>query len=80
MNEDPLPYSFFIGEEYKEVMSSLNDTLKEISSKNVNAEVVLPVIYKPEASFKVRPITWASANLEGHSEAVLCVTFSPDGK
>lgn len=57
MNEDPLPYSFFIGEEYKEVMSSLNDTLKEISSKNVNAEVVLPVIYKPEASFKVRPIT-----------------------
>lgn len=77
-NDEPLPYSFFIGDEYKEVISTLNDAVKDLPK--FNTEIVLPLVYKPEASFKVRPITRASATLEGHAEAILSVTFSPDGK
>jgi len=36
--------------------------------------------YKPEAMFRIRPITRASSTLEGHTEAILSVAFSPDGK
>ena len=41
--------------------------------------MVIPVQYRPEAMFAIRPITRASSTLEGHSEAVLSVAFSPDG-
>jgi ribosome assembly protein 4 len=30
--------------------------------------------------FRIRPITRASSTLEGHTEAILSVAFSPDGK
>jgi len=36
--------------------------------------------YKPEAMFRIRPVTRASSTLEGHTEAILSVAFSPDGK
>jgi len=51
-----------------------------MSSKAFNSETVLSLVYKPEATFKVRPITRASATLEGHAESILSVNFSPDGK
>jgi ribosome assembly protein 4 len=38
------------------------------------------LVYKPEAMFRIRPVTRASSTLEGHTEAVLSVAFSPDGK
>ena len=41
--------------------------------------MVLPLTYRPEALFRIRPVTRASSTLEGHSEAVLCTSFSPDG-
>ena len=41
---------------------------------------MIPLTYRPEALFRIRPITRASSTLEGHSEAVLSVAFSPDGK
>lgn len=43
-------------------------------------ETVLRVTYKPQAVFKVRPLTRCSTTLDGHSEAVLIVAFSPDSK
>ena len=51
-----------------------------MTTKTFNSETVLNLVYKPEASFKVRPITRASATLEGHAESILAVQFSPDGK
>jgi ribosome assembly protein 4 len=45
-----------------------------------NAEMVLPVTFKPEAMFRIKPVTRASSTLEGHSEAVLNVSFSPNGR
>ena len=61
-----------------EVRESIQNALDRTS--DLNAEMVLPVTYRPEAMFAIRPVTRASATLEGHSEAVLSVAFSPDGQ
>ena len=81
-NEEKLPYSLFIGDEtnQSEVRSSILDSVKELPNAKYNTETVIPVIYKPEAMFRVRPITRASTTLEGHTEAILSTNFSPDGK
>jgi ribosome assembly protein 4 len=43
-------------------------------------EIVVSIMYKPQAVFRVRPVTRCSATLDGHSEAVLIVSFSPDSR
>lgn len=43
-------------------------------------ETVLEVMYKPQAIFRVRPVTRCAGTLDGHSEAVLTVSFSPDSQ
>jgi ribosome assembly protein 4 len=43
-------------------------------------ETTVSVVYKPQAVFRVRPLTRCNATLDGHSEAVLVVSFSPDGR
>ncbi|EKF39662.1 hypothetical protein MOQ_000111 [Trypanosoma cruzi marinkellei] len=43
-------------------------------------ETVVDIQFKPQAKFRVRPVTRCTGALEGHSEAVLVVTFSPDGE
>lgn len=72
----PQLFQFFLGE--KEVAVAIQDAMDR--QKNLfNAEMVLPLTFKPEAMFKIRPVTRASSTLEGHSEAILQVAFSPDG-
>lgn len=44
----------------------------------VPEEIVVTIMYKPQAVFRIRPVTRCSATLDGHSEAVLIVCFSPD--
>lgn len=43
-------------------------------------EQLVKITAKPEASFRVRPVTRCAATLDGHSDAVLVVAFSPDGE
>lgn len=43
-------------------------------------ETVITIVFKPQALFRVRALSRCSATLDGHSEAVLIVAFSPDGK
>jgi ribosome assembly protein 4 len=45
----------------------------------VPTEEVLKIIFRPQAVFKVRPVTRCTSTLSGHSEAVLVCSFSPDG-
>ena len=46
---------------------------------DVPAEATLTIAYRPQAVFKVRAVSRSAASLDGHSEAVLVVSFSPDG-
>jgi len=38
----------------------------------------MPILFKPEAMFRIRPVTRASITLEGHTGAVLDLAFRPD--
>lgn len=43
-------------------------------------ESTITVVYQPQALFHVRPVTRCSSSMPGHSDNVLSVAFSPDGK
>ncbi|VTJ65454.1 Hypothetical predicted protein [Marmota monax] len=73
--EDPLPLAFFVHD--AEITSSLGKTLE---SQAVETEKILDIIYQPQAIFRVRAVTRCTSSLEGHSEAVISVAFSPTGK
>ena len=74
-NEDDLPYAFYVDE--LELEESLGAHLLKHS---VSVESVLKIVYRPQAVFHVRALTRCSSTLPGHTEAVLSVSFSPDGR
>ena len=43
-------------------------------------ETALKIVFQPQAVFRVRPVARCTASLPGHSEAVLSVSFSPNGR
>jgi ribosome assembly protein 4 len=47
---------------------------------NVSTEQVLELTYQPLAVFRVRPVTRCTDTMPGHTEAILHVSYSPDGK
>lgn len=57
------------------------DTLAKAFAQltNTTTETALDVTFFPLAAFRVRPVTRCTASLEGHTEAVLCVSFDPKG-
>nr|CCA23149.1 notchless family protein putative [Albugo laibachii Nc14] len=69
------PYSFYIND--TEISKSLDTTVKELG---ISTEAALTITFQPLALFRVRPVTRCSDTLEGHSGAILHVSFSPDGK
>ncbi|XP_059480528.1 notchless protein homolog 1 isoform X2 [Neocloeon triangulifer] len=73
-NEDPAPYLFFVNE--KEITSSLD---KVLVKDDIGTENVLEIIYQQQAVFKVRAVTRCTSSMPGHAEAVISVSFSPDG-
>jgi len=38
------------------------------------------ITFLPMAVFRIRPVTRCTSSMPGHQEAVLSVSFSPDGK
>ena len=42
-------------------------------------ELIVPLTFHPQSLFHVAPATRATSCLEGHTEAILCVQYSPDG-
>ncbi|KAL3140994.1 hypothetical protein ABBQ32_005511 [Trebouxia sp. C0010 RCD-2024] len=74
-NNEALPYSFFIEEQ--ELASNLGEHLQK---NKVSVETALCIVYQPQAIFRVRPVSRCTASMPGHAEAVLAVSFSPDGR
>lgn len=71
--EEFVPYAFFINN--KEITRNLENTLE---AEQISSEHVIDIIYQPQASFKVRPVTRCTSSLPGHAEAVISVQFSPN--
>lgn len=81
-NEEPLPYAFYINDE--EITSDLETFLVEkvqfyLIIQKISTEAVLQIIYHPLSIYRVFPVTRCTDTLPGHSEAVIHVSFSPDG-
>ena len=73
--EEATPYSFFV--ETTEILKSIQEDILE--GMDQSAENMITIVYQPKALFRVRPVTRCSSSLTGHSEAILSVSFSPDG-
>ncbi|XP_040982525.1 notchless protein homolog 1 isoform X1 [Aquila chrysaetos chrysaetos] len=73
--DEPVPLAFFVHD--VEIVASLEKTL---AGQSVETEKVLDIVYQPQAVFRVRAVTRCTSSLEGHTEAVISVAFSPTGK
>ncbi|KAJ3094570.1 hypothetical protein HDU97_007900 [Phlyctochytrium planicorne] len=73
-NEEPLPYSFFV--EQTEIVNNIHADI--LVGQGISTESVISIQYHPQAIFRVRTVSRCTASLSGHTEAVLCVSFSPD--
>jgi ribosome assembly protein 4 len=74
--EETQSYVFLI--DNIEIKNNILDTIKKIP--NFNSETVLKIIYRPESLFSVKPLSRASSTMEGHTDSILAVQYSPDGK
>lgn len=77
-----VPYAFYV--HGIEIISSLEETLENIRTnadlnKNLSWEETLNITYQPLALFRVRPVTRCAETMPGHTDAVLHVSYSPDG-
>ena len=83
-NQLRTPYTFYAKikredgtEDELEVTSTLAELIK---SNNISTEDVLDLTYHPLAVYKVRPVTRCTDTMPGHTEAILHVSYSPDGR
>ena len=74
-NQEKTPYAFYINA--AEVMSNLHELFE---SQKLSTESTLEIKYEPLSVFRVHPVTRCTHTLPGHTDAVLCVSFSPDGQ
>ena len=89
-NESSIPYAFYIKD--VEITTSVKDALAALeiqqaaiadaggNDDRVSYEDTLQISYQPLSVFRVRPVTRCIETLPGHTDAVLHVSFSPDGR
>ncbi|KAG9509973.1 Notchless protein-like 1, partial [Fragariocoptes setiger] len=76
--DECVPYLFFIQD------VQIRDSIKQTIEKNPDSikfepEKTLSIVYAAQAAFKVEPVTRCTSTLTGHGEAIVSVSFSPDG-
>eukprot|EP00899_Mesostigma_viride_P016657 jgi/Mesvir1/24993/Mv16951-RA.1 len=74
-NEEKLPYAFYLGD-----LELVEELGAHLQAHEVSLESLLRITFRPQAVFHVRQVTRCSSTMTGHTEAVLSVAFSPDGK
>ena len=78
-----IPYSFYARLLKNGVWDDVEVTTtlaQFLETHNVSTEQVLELTYQPLAVFRVRPVTRCTDTMPGHTEAILHVSYSPDGK
>lgn len=65
-----------------EIVTCLEDTVKFLhdEGKDISLEETLTISYQPLSVFRVRPVTRCVETMPGHTDAVLFVLYSPNGK
>eukprot|EP00516_Mucochytrium_quahogii_P004121 CAMPEP_0203761614 /NCGR_PEP_ID=MMETSP0098-20131031/14658_1 /ASSEMBLY_ACC=CAM_ASM_000208 /TAXON_ID=96639 /ORGANISM=" , Strain NY0313808BC1" /LENGTH=504 /DNA_ID=CAMNT_0050655677 /DNA_START=350 /DNA_END=1864 /DNA_ORIENTATION=+ len=75
-NEEKVPFAFFVTEEKHEVVGILKDVIVD---KGISTESILEIKYEPLSLFRVNPVTRCTDDMPGHTDAILNVSFSPEG-
>ncbi len=70
-----VPYLFFINGH--EIQSSIAECIRH---QILNTEKTVPIIYQPQAVFKVRPVSRCTSSMPGHTKEVLVASFSCSGR
>lgn len=76
-NETQTPYLFFLND--TEIKSSLYETIGSFEKDVIHLETCLEIVCAPQAIFHVESITRCSGSISGHTDAIVSVSFSPDG-
>lgn len=75
-----LPYAFSVaGSPLVSTPAKPASLGSHLAASAASVEGPTPVVCRPQAPFRVRPVSRCAATLPGHTEAVLAVAFSPDG-
>lgn len=74
-SEEAVPYTFFVAG--NEITASLK---KAIEGDVIETEKIIEVTCIPQAVYRVRAVTRCSSSIPGHSEPVISVAFSCDGR
>ncbi|KAI9593901.1 WD40-repeat-containing domain protein [Syncephalis fuscata] len=75
-NEEETPYAFRV--DTTEILENLWQDVLRPGKRTT--EDTIEIVYQPLAVFRVRAVTRCTSSLSGHTEAVLNVSFSPDGR
>ena len=70
-----VPYLFFLNGH--EIQSSIAECAKH---QILDTEKTLPIVYQPQAVFKVRPVSRCTSSMPGHTKEVLVASFSTSGR
>lgn len=71
-------FSFYY--RHYELRNSLKELLTEFRTGDLETEKTLRISYVPDSLVGIRPITRISSSLEGHTQSVLDVAFSPNNR
>eukprot|EP01039_Chlorochromonas_danica_P001266 gene1266-1382_t len=82
-NSDHLPYAFYI--QGMEIIQNVEETLHELQKQkqefgDFSFEDILTIQYQPLSVYKVRPVTRCVETMPGHTDSVLHVSYSANGK
>lgn len=74
------PYSFYASVR-EQADTEIETNLKDIITKHkLGTEATLELTYQPLSVFRVRPVSRCTDTLQGHTEAVLHVSYAPHGQ
>lgn len=72
-----VPYLFFLNGH--EIKTTIEDCMNQMFQL-LNTEKTVPIVYQPQAIFRVRPVSRCTSSMPGHTKEVLITSFSSSGR